>query len=54
MLPKSSTYRKRYDGENKCMIFWLKYNELSAIFGIKSVILLIKNSMENPSTIKKN
>ena len=47
-------YVKSYDGETKLMIFLIKDDELlkNVIFGIMSVIVLKKNLIVNPATIK--
>ena len=47
-------YVKSYDGETKLMIFFIKDDELlkNVIFGIMSVIVLKKNLIVNPATIK--
>ena len=55
MLPKTSTYVKRYDGETTWCIFLLKmmnYLKNIIIFKIKSALLWNNNLIPNPSIIK--
>ena len=56
MLSKTSAYVKSYDGENKLMYFFIEGNELLekyiTAFGITLVIVLRKNLIANPCTIK--
>ena len=56
MLPKASTYIKSYACETKWMNFLIKDDDYLlkniTILGIKSVIVLKKNLIANPSTIK--
>ena len=54
---KNKIYVKRYVGETKWMYFLIEDNELLKnimIFGKNSAIVLKKNLIENPSTIKTN
>ena len=54
MLPKTSTYVKRYDGETKGIFFLLKImNYQIMVYGVNPVIALRKNFIVSPSTIKK-
>ena len=56
MLSKTSAYVKSSDGENKLMYFFIEGNELLekyiTAFGITLVIVLRKNLIANPCTIK--
>ena len=55
MPPKMRAYVLSYDHESKWMNFLIKDVDLLKnviIFGIKSVIILKKNLIANPSTIK--
>ena len=56
MLPKESAYVKSYGGETNWMYILLKmmnYYKHITVFGIKSVIVIRKNLISNPSKIKK-
>ena len=48
MLPKTSTYIKRYDGQTKWMYFLIESDD----FGIKSALISKKNLIASLSAIK--
>ena len=54
MLPKESAYVKSYGGETNWMYILLKmmnYYKHITVFGMKSVIVIKKNLISNPSKI---
>ena len=54
MLPKTSAYVKRYDGQTKLMYFLIKDDDLLEniiLFGIKSVRISKNNLISNLSII---
>ena len=54
MLPKTSAYVKRYDGQTKLMYFLFKDDDLLEniiLFGIKSMLISKNNLIANLSII---